>query len=362
MNSSEPNSTHEQQARQKAEQFRSRQSTGSPRFTPPPLPRATGGPPPLPMQVRKNDSKEALLVKSLLNEAELAHYNKLTVFAKTLVESHFSGKHKSPDIGGGGEFIEFKHYEAGLPIDAIDWKVYAATKKLQIRTYREETDMAIHLIVDASESMGYLGKGKEMKGSRAARIAAALAYLTMRQGDDVSLTLFADSILTHIPAGRSKRHLAELMRSLVKPAFQPVGLTNVAASLRASSRLLKRKGKLVLISDFLGCNTSEMLDEAGRFTHRGYEVMLMQVRDPDESMLPDVSIARMVDMETKEILEIEPEEIRQDYQRDMMQATASLATECSRRAIDFAEVSNKEPYRDAIERYLGFRGGRIAHR
>ena len=362
MSASEPNSRMEEVARQKAAAFRSRQTVLPDRRTfPPPLPRASSAPPPLPTQVKKSDSKETIMAKSLLNEAELAHYKNLTVFAKTLVESHFSGKHKSPDIGGGGEFIEFKHYEPGLSVEAIDWKIFAATKKLLIRTYREETDMAIHLLVDASGSMGFLGKGKEMKGSRAARIAAALGYLTMRQGDDVSLTLFADAVLAHKPAGRSKRHLAEIMRTLIKPAFQPQGRTDPAGSLRASARLLKRKGKLVIISDFLGCDCAAMLDEAGRFTHRGYEVMLMQVRDPDEVLLPDISIARLVDMETNETVEVEPEEIRRDYQRDMKDATRQLSTECSRRGISFAEISNHEPYRDSIERYLGFRGGRMTN-
>lgn len=380
----EQESYAEQLARRKAEMFRSRQQAAPPlpHVQPPPLrtsPAPTTlpppsftkyqppagrtspmgkGPPPLPTQVQKSASKEEILAKNLLNPAELAHYTKLTVFAKQLVESHFSGKHKSADIGGGGEFAEFKHYEPGLAVDAIDWKIFAATKKLLIRTYREETDMAIHLLVDSSASMGYLGSGKAAKGGHAARIAAGLCYLTMRQGDDVSLTLFADAVLDHKPSGRSKRHLAEVLRTLVKPAHMASGRTDVAAALRASAKLLKRKGKLVVISDFLGCDTTDMLDEAARFIHRGYQVLFMQIRDPDESMLPSVAIARLVDMETQEIIEVEPELIRKEYQRDVENNTRELAEQCSRRRIEFSDISNQHTYREAIECYLGFRGGR----
>jgi uncharacterized protein (DUF58 family) len=122
--------------------------------------------------------------------------------------------------------------------------------------------------------------------------------------------------------------------------------------------LLKRKGKLVVISDFLGCDTTDMLDEAARFIHRGYQVLFMQIRDPDESMLPSVAIARLVDMETQEIIEVEPELIRKEYQRDVENNTRELAEQCSRRRIEFSDISNQHTYREAIECYLGFRGGR----
>jgi uncharacterized protein (DUF58 family) len=206
--------------------------------------------------------------------------------------------------------------------------------------------------------MGYLGSGHAAKGGHAARIAAALCYLTMRQGDDVSLTLFADSVLDHKPSGRSKRHLAEVLRTLVRPAHKASGSTDVAAALRSSAKLLKRKGKLIVISDFLGCDTTAMLDEAARFIHRGYQVMFMQVRDPDESTLPSVAIARLMDMETQEIIEVEPELIRREYQRDMENNTRELAEQCSRRRIEFSQITNQHTYRQAIESYLGFRGGR----
>ena len=137
---------------------------------PPPLPRPDIHPPPIPTKVVPTlAASQAALKESirqeraaaLLDQAELERFKNLIVFAKTTVESRFSGRHKSPDLGTGGEFTEFQAYFPGLPIQAIDWRVYARTKKLVIRRFREETDKDVHLLVDGSGSMAYRGGNSE---------------------------------------------------------------------------------------------------------------------------------------------------------------------------------------------------------
>ena len=185
--------------------------------------RAANKPPPLPTRlfatIQESSAEAAEKLRSaraakLLDEGELERFKNLIVFARTMVESRFQGRHKSPDLGGGGEFSEYTGYEPGHPVQAIDWRVFARSRKLVIRRYRQETDMDVHLLVDASGSMGYRGADRDLKGLRAARIAAALAFLMLRQGDKASITLFSDRILDHLPAGGTRRHLADIVGAL----------------------------------------------------------------------------------------------------------------------------------------------------
>ncbi len=324
---------------------------------PRPFPKSV--PPPLPDRAATIKAAAEIsrqqLAERLLNQAELERFRNLIVFAKTTVESQFSGRHKSPDLGTGGEFAEYQAYLPGLPVHAIDWRIYARTRKLVIRRYREETDMDVHLLVDASGSMRYQGGGREEKGRRAARIAAALAYLMMRQGDKASLTLFADRVLDHLPPGSGQRHLLKSLRSLVRPAHEASGLTDLPAAIRECSRLFKRRGRLVILSDFLGPDPAEIFDALGPLLHRGFEILLMQILDPEERTLPDAPLARFVDMETGESIEVEPAEIREAYIARIQERTESLASDGAKHRVDFTSLGTDSPYREAIESYLGFR-------
>ncbi|MCW1923728.1 DUF58 domain-containing protein [Luteolibacter arcticus] len=327
--------------------------------SPPPFPKSLPTtPPPFPTAItpdaaaERNREHQAL---RLLNQAELERFKNLIVFAKTTVESQFSGRHKSPDLGSGGEFAEYQAYLPGLPVHAIDWRIYARTRKLVIRRYREETDMDVHLLVDASGSMDFLGGGSENKGRRAARIAAALAYLMMKQGDKASLTLFADRVVDHLPAGGGQRHLLSALRSLVRPAYGATGLTDLPGAITECSRLYKRRGRLVILSDFLGHDPAEIFDALGPLIHRGFAILLMQILDPEERTLPDAPLARFVDMETGESIEVEPAEIRDAYAARVHERCESLAADGAKHRVEFTSLGTESPYREAIESYLGFR-------
>lgn len=343
---------------------------------PPPLPKGTGlGPPPLPSQRHSalarakestaqppnfqtpfpKDSSRIETGRSLLNEDELNRFKNLLVFAKAAIESRFAGRHKSCDLGSGGEFAEHRQYQPGLPTTTIDWQVYARTKRLFVRTYEELTDMAVHLVVDGSGSMSYQGRGKEKKSLRAARTAAALACLMMRQGDKVGLTIFGNRLLSHLPTAGTERHLQQILRELIKPALQSTGTTRIAESLREASLLIKRRGRLVIVSDFLGEEPADILDALGPFVHRRFEILLLQLSDPDERTLPDAPLARFVDAETGEQIEVEPAELRSAFEQTVAERTLALQEGARQRGIDFAHLDTEKPYLEAIEAYLGFR-------
>ena len=120
-------------------------------------------------------------------------------------------------------------------------------------------------------------------------------------------------------------------------------------------REVSQSRRLVILSDFLA-PTEELFSVLGQFIHRKFEILLLHVVDPDELNLPDAAVARFVDMETQEEVEVDPEEIRAAYRQNMKQVLDTLAREANARCIQHRVVDTREPYLAAIEAYLGFRG------
>jgi uncharacterized protein (DUF58 family) len=316
---------------------------------PPPLPRT---PPPLPGQSVPPTGSETLSY-NILNIEELERFENLLIFAKSIVEGYFSGKHKSPDRGSAAEFADYKEYVAGDDLAHLDWRVYGRTRRLYIRQFEEETDMVVYLLVDASGSMRYAGERRTTKFHLAARVAASLAYLMLTQGDKAALATFSETITNVVPAGGTRRHLHQIVRALEK--IKPSRGTSLSEALTQCAGIFKRRGRLVVISDFLD-DSSNLYEALSQFVHRKFEVLLLHVIDPDELHLPSQNVAKFVDMETGETLQVDPEEIRASYEANMREHIDAIAREADLRGIQHRIVDTRRPYLDAIEAYLGFRG------
>jgi uncharacterized protein (DUF58 family) len=317
---------------------------------PPPLPKT------LPFQAnlaRVSPTEPEALSNALLNIEELERFENLLIFAKAVVEGYFAGKHKSPNRGSAAEFADYKEYVAGDDLARLDWRVYGRTRRLYIRQFEEETDMVVYLLVDASGSMRYAGEKRTSKFHLAARIAASLAYLMLVQGDKAALATFAETITNVVPPGGTRRHLHQIVRALER--VKPSRGTSLAKAITQCVGIFKRRGRLVVISDFLD-DSSSLYESLSQFAHRKFEILLLHIVDPDELHLPAHNVAKFVDMETGETIQVDPEEIRSNYEANMQQRIDAIAREADLRGIQHRIVDTRRPYLDAIEAYLGFRG------
>lgn len=305
--------------------------------------RTTGRPPP------RGDRTASLLVPD-----ELDRFTDLLLFARTTVEGFFAGKHRSPHPGASAEFRDYRDYVPGDALDRIDWRAYGRSRRLFIRRYEDETDMVAYLLVDTSASMRYAGPGRPAKYLVAARIAAAFAYLMLRQGDKAALGLFSDELKTLLPPGGTRRHLHEILRAL--EGVKPDRTTGIAEALRQCAGYFRKRGRLIVLSDFL-TPTPPLLDALSQFLHRGFNILLLQVLDPDEIHLPEHAVARFVDLETGAEVEVDPAEVRHAYRARIEAALHELAREAEGRRIEHRQVDTAAPYTAALEAYLGFRRG-----
>ena len=150
-----------------------------------------------------------------LDPAVLSRLGGFNLLARRVVEGFISGLHKSPHHGFSVEFAEHREYAPGDDLRRLDWKVFGRTDKYYLKQFEEETNLVCHLLLDASESMGYRSDAAPMpKLEYAQRAAAALAYLVLHQQDSVGLVAFDSEIRSLVRAGGNPSHLKEILHAM----------------------------------------------------------------------------------------------------------------------------------------------------
>lgn len=313
-------------------------------------------PPPLPGARPTTRLAESRLGRRnfLLSIEELERFKNLLLFAQAQVEGLYSGRHRSSLPGSSAEFRDFKNYAAGDSIDHVDWRAYGRTRRLFVRRYEDETDLTAYMLVDTSASMAYAGTGQLAKYHHAARLAAALSYLMLRQGDKSALGLFSDKLHHYTPPGGTRQHLHDLVTVLEN--VRPERGTGLVAALEQAASVCKRRGRLIVLSDLHGDHRA-LFDALARFAHRGFRILLLQVLHPDELELPARHVARYQDMENGAAVEVDAEELGDAYRKRVRATLDAIAREASGRGIEHQVVNTAKPYTAALEAYLGFRQG-----
>ena len=241
----------------------------------------------------------------------LAGIADLELVARMVVEGLVSGLHRSPFHGYSAEFSQYRHYRPGDDLKYVDWKLVARTDRLYTRQFRETTNMASAIVLDTSGSMGFPA---EAQGSRpavpkfryAVIMAAALAHLIAGQGDAVGL-LAGDRFLAP-RAGR--QHLRGLLAALSPLAA--AGDWSIADHVRRASERLKRRGLLLVLSDFYD-EEERTLAELRRAARMGHEVVLFQIVSREEIELPYRRDLEFADLESGRTLAINAGLARRDY-------------------------------------------------
>jgi uncharacterized protein (DUF58 family) len=212
--------------------------------------------------------------------------------------------------------------------------------------------MTVHLLIDASASMGYRGLGPSLTQSKydlACRIAAAVAFLTIKQQDRVSMGFSHDGLQGQGPAQGAFPHLMGLLKAM--ESREPGGAARVAETLKDLAGRIGRRGLLIVLSDLLE-DRDEIMKALSIFTHRGGEVILFHTLHEEELTLPDLDEAVFSDSETGAKVRLNVADVRSQYQKSMQEFIDGWRGAASSRAIDYRLVSTVMDYRKALEHYL----------
>ena len=205
------------------------------------------------------------------------------------------GIHRSLRQGRGSEFYQYRPYTRGEDLKLLDWKVFAKRDELVSKTFQESTNFTVSLVMDASASMGYVGKRSACSKLKYAKmLAACFAYLAYRQGDRLGLFAYSDQVKEWIRPRAGSGQLNRIFSSL--HGLDSSGTTAHEFAWERMVSGLPGRAMVVFISDFLEAENS--LAEQLRFSLSSrYETLCLQVLDPDEIDLPDSDSLRFVELE-----------------------------------------------------------------
>lgn len=278
------------------------------------------------------------------------------------IEGSYTGRHRSARQGGAGEFADYREYVEGEDLRRLDWKVLGRTGRAYTRLYQDETNLRCTLAIDASGSMLF-GDHAAGNGDGAAMakleyvqwLTTAISHLIGQQQDQVGLALLADGLRDLTAMGSTSSHI-RLVHSCIE-GLSTTPATRLAEGLRTLFDRSKRRGVLMLLSDFLCDDLEQVFASLRLFRHRRWEVITMHVVHPMEERLPDGVAWRFEGLENDGMVDCSPTDLAQAYQERFaahaqMVRTLSMASGC-----DYRRLSTAVPYLQTLAQFLVARSG-----
>jgi uncharacterized protein (DUF58 family) len=281
---------------------------------------------------------------------------------RRMIEGSYTGRHRSHQQGGAGEFVDYREYAAGEDLRKLDWKVLGRTGRPYVRLYQDETNLLCTACVDVSGSMGFAGFGERARpGEPQSKLAflqhftAALAYLIAGQQDQVGLAVVGAKLEANLEPGSTGEHLAALYDAIERMTAQ--GPSGLAAGLQELFGRVKRRGVLLLMSDFLMDDLEQVFAGVRLFRHRNWEVVVLHVVHPDEERLPAGMAYRFVGMEDEGVADCTPADVQELY-RERFEANAAMVRALALAAgCEYRRVSTGDGYLATLGGFLVERTG-----
>ncbi|MGH7621226.1 MAG: DUF58 domain-containing protein, partial [Gemmatimonadaceae bacterium] len=244
-----------------------------------------------------------------IDPAALARIGNLELLARHVVEGFINGLHRAPYFGASIDFAEHRGYVAGDDIRRVDWRLFARTDRYYVKQYEADTNTNLNILFDISRSMSFTTH-RVSKLEYASYAAACLAYLAHKQRDRVGIVTFDSDIVTHVPP--SAKHFDVVLQTLDRAKAERPG--NLPAPLNAIAEHFKRRGLLVLFSDFYE-EPDAVLDAIKPLRFLGNDLIVFHVLDPQEISFDYDDASSFEDLESREQIPVVPQSFRAQYRQ-----------------------------------------------
>lgn len=191
------------------------------------------------------------------------------------------GGHRSPVLASGVEFADHRPYVPGDDFRRIDWRAFHRHGQLVMRQFEEERDARIYVLLDLSGSMS---RGTPPKIEIAKRMAAAFAYVGMKQFDRAIVLPFGEDLEREARPLRTAQDLPEVDRFLADASVG--GPTVFAQAVRTLGTRFPQRGLAVVVTDLM--SPSGFPEGFRTLGALGHELRVVHVR-AEEDLAPKVT-------------------------------------------------------------------------
>jgi uncharacterized protein (DUF58 family) len=318
-----------------------------------------------------------------LHPQTLARLGSFELRAKMIVEGVMSGQHRSPYHGFSVEFAQHRPYVPGDDLRRLDWKVYGRSDKLHLKQYQQETSLDLVVLVDASGSMRYGsrsfedasgaghtlspdGRSNWSKFDHATAIAAALAYITLHQGDRAGLVVFADDVRGMVRRSSSQGTWRQIVGALAahylpdrRPGVNETARpTDFGRAIDQALAKLTNRCLIVVVSDFFA-DPEEIRAALARVKHRGHDLIAFQVLDREELEFDFKDAAPFEGFEGESRLRVDPRALRAGYLAALRRHLDRVERVCRAFNFDHHVVNTHEWLGPSLAAYVARRNAQI---
>ncbi len=232
---------------------------------------------------------------SKANPTEVLRRLQLTVNRR--LDGMLMGDYQGLVPGHGSELGETRLYEPGDDVRRIDWNVTARMQIPHIRETIADRELELTLVVDLSPSLQF-GTANTTKRDLLVAAASAVGMLAGRSANRIGAVIATGQGIVTLPPRSGRQALAAALHKVIVTSppdgSGPVDLTK---TLDAVARATRRRGMVVVLSDFLTPGPITWDRPLRGMAHR-HEVLAIEIVDPRELELPNVGLLDLVDPET----------------------------------------------------------------
>jgi len=270
----------------------------------------------------------------------LKKVRKIEIKTRGLSNHLFSGEYHSAFKGRGMAFSEVREYQVGDEIRTIDWNVTARFNHPYVKTFDEERELTVMLLIDVSGS-GNFGTVVQQKQDVATELCAVLAFSAIQNNDKVGVIFFSDKIEKFIPPKKGRSHILMIIRELIDFTPENKG-TNVAEALRYFTSAIKKRSTAFVISDFISGPFEDQL----KIANKKHDVIALKLYDKHEEEFPDLGLIPMVDEETGELkwVNTSDKEVRNAYRWAALKRNGQMVDTFKKSGVDYTKIGTHESY------------------
>ena len=222
----------------------------------------------------------------------LSEIKKYDIQIRKIVNNHMHGNYKSVFKGSGIEFDDVRPYQYGDDTRVIHWNITAKGHGTYIKTFVEEKEQQINILLDVSASQN-IGTDRQQKIDIGKRIAGILTLAGAREGSAVGLLCTSDQKELYYSPKKGNKHAHILIKKLenLKPLSQSTDLNYAFNFLQKRSQ---KRSIVIIISDFIDNGYEKSLQTLAR----KHDVIALHIFDPLEIKIPSLGIIPIQETET----------------------------------------------------------------
>jgi uncharacterized protein (DUF58 family) len=300
----------------------------------------------------------------LFSEDLLARLRRLVVVSRHTIPEGLTGEHRSKRRGSSPEFSDFKSYSQGDDFRRIDWNIYARLDELFVRLSEVTTELTIHVLLDASNSMDWRSdESLPTKARYALRVAGSLCYVSLWHFDRVVITPFGATLGAPFGPAQGHAHVTPMLRYLNQ--VPSMGPTDLVTSLDRYVHGRRRPGLLLLVSDLLSGEPDQLKDGVRTLRGRGWQTIVVHVVDQGELTPTHLTggfggrpqSAELVDLESQDRLNLLPtRQVVDRYEAEVSAWLAQIEQACDDDHTDYVRLQTDWPVESIVLSLLHKRG------